>query len=293
VARLRVRDPFPEKLACQQEYCGICGATILNANWLITAGHCCYRRSSELSKERDTLREVNRMNFQVGGHFDSSCSTTDMHKRCKHYDGVHADKIGVIVNATRIIPYPSYRNHSHFNQAKLRYDYCLVEVTAIAFDSINRDGILRADAVTLPKSHVPFSIGVANEQNVTGNCQIAGWGTTGDHNYAKQSSELMSTQVRVMSDKFCQRSKHPTYKRIRPEYEFCAGETNRDSCEGDSGGPLYCASNLTDGNNVDVLYGIVSRGPRNGCGRAGQPGIYAKVSTIVPWIRTYTTGMLN
>ena len=293
IARMRIQDRFSHSRVCRGEKCGSCASTILNANWIITAAHCCYGTSTDT----DTIREVNTINFQVGGHFDASCTTTGI---CKHYPGVHTDKIGVIVNATRIIPHPNYRNHSlpHFKQDKFGYDYCLVEVTDIDFGSINHDGTIRADAVTLPQTHVPFSIGVRNEKNqkVARNCEIAGWGKTGSHQGAKQSSALMSTRVRVMSHKFCQSRRHPTYKTINSEYGFCAGAKSHDSCHGDSGGPLYCASNVTDGagkRNVDVLYGIVSRGPNGGCGRPKQPGIYSKVNSIIPWIRTYTTGILH
>ena len=53
---------------------------------------------------------------------------------------------------------------------------------------------------------------------------------------------------------------------------MCAAKDFKDSCSGDSGGPLY-----DKGENTVV--GIVSWG--NGCAKEGYPGVYARVSSAV------------
>lgn len=57
---------------------------------------------------------------------------------------------------------------------------------------------------------------------------------------------------------------------------FCAGLTagGKDSCQGDSGGPIVDSSK--------VLIGTVSWG--NGCAQAGQPGVYARVGSLLSYI---------
>ena len=59
---------------------------------------------------------------------------------------------------------------------------------------------------------------------------------------------------------------------------MCAGEAGHDSCQGDSGGPLTCGEGQDK-----VLCGIVSWG--RGCALRGYPGVYAKVSAYIDWIK--------
>ena len=66
--------------------------------------------------------------------------------------------------------------------------------------------------------------------------------------------------------------------------QLCAGgEKGRDSCRGDSGGPLMT---ISIDKNRDVHWyaaGVVSFGP-SPCGMENWPGVYTKVSKYVPWI---------
>ena len=66
---------------------------------------------------------------------------------------------------------------------------------------------------------------------------------------------------------------------------FCAGyeRGGRDACLGDSGGPMMCQRE--DGKWL--LLGITSNG--DGCGRAGRPGVYTKVSNYLKWIANVTS----
>jgi len=66
-----------------------------------------------------------------------------------------------------------------------------------------------------------------------------------------------------------------------PRVMFCAGKEGKDSCAGDSGGPIVLRKGTTDHHHI--LTGVVSWG--NGCGRPGFPGVYARVSAIIPWIQ--------
>lgn len=65
--------------------------------------------------------------------------------------------------------------------------------------------------------------------------------------------------------------------------QICAGGVNaKDSCSGDSGGPLIFKGEVMLRPRF-VQYGIVSFGPRS-CGVKGFPGVYTRVASYVDWI---------
>ena len=66
------------------------------------------------------------------------------------------------------------------------------------------------------------------------------------------------------------------------ERNLCAGilpQGGKDSCRGDSGGPM-----VVDRGGSWIQIGIVSWGV--GCGRAGFPGVYTRVSAFAGWVRS-------
>jgi secreted trypsin-like serine protease len=100
---------------------------------------------------------------------------------------------------------------------------------------------------------------------------VYGWGdTTGVGDYAHG---LRAARVQVLPDARCQTA-YPGSGAgaYRPATMVCAGkaEGGPDACQGDSGGPLVAKGRLI---------GLVSWG--SGCGRAGSPGVYTRVSDVV------------
>lgn len=73
-----------------------------------------------------------------------------------------------------------------------------------------------------------------------------------------------------------------TYRAVRvrlSEGQLCAGgDRGKDSCRGDSGGPLMSLKT-----NNWYAAGIVSFGPTP-CGYENWPGIYTRVSQYMDWI---------
>lgn len=68
------------------------------------------------------------------------------------------------------------------------------------------------------------------------------------------------------------------------EKQLCAGGVEgKDSCSGDSGGPLQFVGQPTSGGLSYIQYGLVSFGPRQ-CGTNGRPGVYTKVGHYMEWI---------
>ena len=60
------------------------------------------------------------------------------------------------------------------------------------------------------------------------------------------------------------------------------GEIGKDSCGGDSGGPLMKVEVL-DGPPKYYLIGIVSFGAKH-CGESTTPAVYSRVSSYITWI---------
>jgi trypsin len=106
---------------------------------------------------------------------------------------------------------------------------------------------------------------------------VSGWGATkqGDLDLPKI---LKKVQVPLVTNEDCNTPQ--SYNGKIKESQICAGykEGGKDSCQCDSGGPLYLAFQ----DNQFLLVGIVNYG--EGCARPDKYGVYAKVSYYYPWI---------
>ncbi|MFI1421406.1 S1 family peptidase [Streptomyces sp. NPDC020731] len=127
-------------------------------------------------------------------------------------------------------------------------------------------------AEPLPSSSVIAMAGTGDPAYRSGTAaMVYGWGdTTGSGSYA---GSLHAARVRVQPDALCEEA-YPggSVGTYRAETMLCAGEVQggRDACQGDSGGPLVAQGRLI---------GLVSWG--TGCGWAGSPGVYTRVSDIL------------
>ena len=106
---------------------------------------------------------------------------------------------------------------------------------------------------------------------------VTGWGRL---NYTgPQADTLQEVNVTTISNQEC-RASHG-HHRIT-EAMICAGEVGKDACKGDtfsgSGGPLAVLDQ--DGSYRQI--GIVSWG--KGCARQGYPGVYTRLTALLPWL---------
>ncbi|OAD61317.1 Coagulation factor X [Eufriesea mexicana] len=108
-------------------------------------------------------------------------------------------------------------------------------------------------------------------------CTIIGWGklrVTDDFG----TDVLYEARIPIISPRTC-RDVYVDYGIT--DNMFCAGYEKRDTCAGDSGGPLLCR----DPRRPDhpwTIFGITSFG--EGCGKLGKFGIYTRLSNYVRWI---------
>jgi len=107
-------------------------------------------------------------------------------------------------------------------------------------------------------------------------CWTAGFGAMwweGD-----SPTKLMEVDVKLFSSVTCAATNAGKY--FDSSMHTCAGwpEGRKDSCSGDSGGPLICVTE----DKQPVLWGLTSFGIR--CGERNSPGVYARVEKYMNWI---------
>jgi hypothetical protein len=108
-------------------------------------------------------------------------------------------------------------------------------------------------------------------------CVISGWGTLSSG--GDLPDILQEAEVSTLSNSEC--GSRYGADSITDSMVCAQGSSSGgvvDSCQGDSGGPLVC--DREDGSYV--IHGATSWG--YGCAQAQYPGIYARVSQVLPWI---------
>ncbi|XP_017049330.1 trypsin alpha-3 [Drosophila ficusphila] len=102
---------------------------------------------------------------------------------------------------------------------------------------------------------------------------VSGWGKRTEEDEALPAL-LRAVELEIVERSTCG-AQYLTKEYTVTDEMICAGylEGGKDTCNGDSGGPL-----TVDG----VLVGIVSWGV--GCGREGFPGVYTSVNSHTAWI---------
>ncbi len=107
---------------------------------------------------------------------------------------------------------------------------------------------------------------------------VIGWGST-NGSVGVYPDKLQEVRVPIIDNLECAASMAP-YDIY--DYEMCAGSTGKDSCGGDSGGPL-----LVEKNGGWVVAGLVSWGPET-CAITGKYGVYARIADNLAWVEGYT-----
>jgi len=152
--------------------------------------------------------------------------------------------------------------HPSWNTNSMNYDFALIRLrTPVTFNSC-------VGPVCLPESDV-------TEET---ECMITGWGTLESDGNSPNS--LHEGSITTMTNADCDNK----YSGGIFASMLCAqGETSSgyvDACQGDSGGPLVCKD---DASGKWILHGATSWG--YGCADRKYPGVYARVSKVVDWIR--------
>ena len=130
-----------------------------------------------------------------------------------------------------------------------------------------------------PSKYPPVRIAGPNDvgrYSVGKTARVIGWGRTPDGTFPTQ---LMQVDVPVWDDAACKAGLLYTVM-LNEETEVCAGAPGKDSCGGDSGGPLFVEE--TGG---PLVFGIVAYGTE--CGDETYPGVYTEVAAYREFIDSH------
>lgn len=144
-------------------------------------------------------------------------------------------------------------------------------------------GLSQPLKLTNREGHAVGPICLVKENELTkGMAAVAGWGMT---EKGKASNTLKAVDLNILHESACmyrrKGMKSSGFLQYKGKTEICAGfvRGKKDSCVGDSGGPLM----VQRGAQVYQI-GIVSYGPKD-CGLVhDHPGVYAKVAAFRDWI---------
>ncbi|KAM0253577.1 hypothetical protein ACHAQJ_007249 [Trichoderma viride] len=214
---------FPYIVSLSTQGSHFCGGVLVNANTVVTAGHCSVDYPASQVKVR-----AGTLTWASGG---------------------------VQVGVSSITVNPSYTTRNgvpDFDVAVWKLSSPIQASSSIGY-------------ATLP---------AANSDPAAGSTlTTAGWGTTSE-NSNSLPSRLNKVSVPVISRTSC----NSEYGVITNNM-FCAGlaQGGKDSCSGDSGGPIVDASG--------TLQGLVSWG--QGCAEAGFAGVYVRLGTLLSFVNSH------
>ncbi|XP_067004601.2 phenoloxidase-activating factor 2 isoform X2 [Anabrus simplex] len=170
----------------------------------------------------------------------------------------HQDRL-----VTDIIMHPKFDNGALFN------DIALLVVDQ-PFQDADNVGI-----VCLPELGAIF-----NSQR----CLATGWGRDSYGKLGRMHTTLRSVDVPIIDHTSCQERLRKTrlgiFFKLDKTFMCAGGERDKDTCQGDGGGPLMCQSQVNPERYIQV--GIVSWGI--GCKDSNVPAVYTSLVALKPWI---------
>nr|XP_022909842.1 melanization protease 1-like [Onthophagus taurus] len=112
--------------------------------------------------------------------------------------------------------------------------------------------------------------------------EVAGWGTF-DVDNPNTSDELLYVSVPILRMRSCKSAYKKDFEMTGIRQLCAGGEGGKDSCGGDSGGPLMHVESHGDSPPKYFAIGVVSFGAKK-CGDLNKPAIYTNIAHYMNWI---------
>ncbi|XP_053669192.1 CLIP domain-containing serine protease B4-like [Anopheles marshallii] len=219
-----------------------CGGSLINERYIVTAAHCIERIPAGWKVHRVRL-----------GEWDLSTANDCQDGFCS--------KAPIDLEIEKIVVHSNYdpEDHSYKN------DIALIRFTrSVQYSETVRPICLQLSASVRYLDHVGFS------------SYAAGWGET---KIAIASQVKLMVELNVTSWQECA-SFYEENRILLNTKQMCAGGVyGKDTCSGDSGGPL-----MRQIAGAWYLIGVISFGS-GWCGVPDEPGVYTNVAEYVDWIR--------
>ncbi|XP_017121360.1 trypsin II-P29 [Drosophila elegans] len=196
----------------------VCGCSIINSVWVLTAHHCYFGPAEHYQ-------------VRVG---------TDQQRR-----------FGQLRDVRKIVALKEYDEYT------MRHDLAMMKLKSPLF--YNRC----VQPVKLPSPEI---------KRFPRKFVVSGWGIT-SVNAQNAQRYLRRVGLDFLSRAKCQKMYKKAGLQIYKDM-ICCSRSKKDSCSGDSGGPLT---------SHGILYGVVSWGV--GCANRNYPGVYVNCKRYVDWIK--------
>lgn len=172
----------------------------------------------------------------------------------------------------------SYKIHEQYDNQALVNDIAIVTISGADLQFSN----------TVRSACLPYDYTGINYETFRSEPTVVGWGATKNNGAASPICRQASVPIVSTSD--CQQDYQGVSRVNINDNMVCAGQGRRDSCSGDSGGPM-----LSDFSNGRwSVIGVVSFGVD--CASETHPGVYTRVDRYLDWIERQigdTSGQRN